>query len=198
MNLNNHKLLISAVSKKQYPSGDLKEIALAGRSNVGKSSLINKLLNRKNFARVSSSPGKTATINFYNIDNTFNFVDLPGYGFAKTSMEERKRWGKMIEEYLNSRSQLVSVVLLVDFRHKPTADDVMMLDWIVSNGFEPLVIATKYDKVKPSKRDESIEIIKNTLNIDQLILFSSENGFGKDDVWGKFGEILGVDMGGII
>ena len=198
MNLNNHKLLISAVSKRQYPEGNLKEIAFAGRSNVGKSSLINRLLNRKNFARVSSCPGKTATINFYNIDNTFNFVDLPGYGFAKTSMEERKRWGKMIEEYLNSRPQLVYVVLLIDFRHKPTADDVMMLEWIVSNGYNPVVIATKYDKVKPSKREECIELIKNTLNINQLILFSSENGFGKEDVWNKFAEILGVEVGGIL
>jgi len=197
MNINNLKLLVSAVSKKQYPSGSKPEIALAGRSNVGKSSLINKMLKRKSLARVSSSPGKTATINFYDIDGVFNLVDLPGYGFAKTSMAERQRWGRMIEEYLNSREQLVQVVLLVDFRHKPTNDDVLMFNWIVDNGYSPVVVATKYDKVKASKREESIKIIKETLGIDELLMFSSETGFGRDEVWSVFGDILGVDVGGI-
>ncbi len=197
MNINNLKLLVSAVSKKQYPAGNKPEIALAGRSNVGKSSLINKMLKRKSLARVSSSPGKTATINFYDVDGVFNLVDLPGYGFAKTSMAERQRWGRMIEEYLNSREQLVQVVLLVDFRHKPTNDDVMMFNWIVNNGYSPIVVATKYDKVKASKREESVKIIKETLGIDELLMFSSETGFGRDEVWNVFGDILGVDVGGI-
>lgn len=197
MNINNLKLLVSAVSKKQYPAGNKPEIALAGRSNVGKSSLINKMLKRKSLARVSSSPGKTATINFYDVDGVFNLVDLPGYGFAKTSMAERQRWGRMIEEYLNSREQLVQVVLLVDFRHKPTNDDVMMFNWIVNNGYSPIVVATKYDKVKASKREESVKIIKETLGIDELLMFSSETGFGRDEVWYAFGDILGVDVGGI-
>lgn len=197
MNINNLKLLVSAVSKKQYPLGDKPEIALAGRSNVGKSSLINKMLKRKALARVSSSPGKTATINFYDVDGVFNLVDLPGYGFAKTSKQERMRWGKMIEEYLNTRQQLVQVILLVDFRHKPTNDDVTMYNWIVENGYSPIVVATKYDKVKASKRDESIKLIKDTLGIDEFCMFSSESGFGRDDLWAKFGDVLGVDVGGI-
>ncbi len=197
MNLNNLKLLVSAVSKKQYPIGEKPEIALAGRSNVGKSSLINKMLKRRALARVSSSPGKTATINFYDIDGVFNLVDLPGYGFAKTSMAERERWGRMIEEYLNTRKQLVQVILLVDFRHKPTKDDAVMFNWIVENGYSPVVVATKYDKVKASKREESVEQIKKTLGIDDFYMFSSETGFGREELWNKFGEILGVDVGGI-
>lgn len=197
MNINNLKLMVSAVSKKQYPADNSPEIALAGRSNVGKSSFTNKMLRRKSLARVSSSPGKTATINFYDVDGVFKFVDLPGYGFAKTSKEERLRWGKMIEDYLNTREQLKCVVLLVDMRHKPTADDCLMFDWIKQRGCVPLVVATKYDKVKTSVREQSVNLIKETLGIEKLCLFSSETGFGREQVWQEIGEILGIDIGGI-
>ena len=193
MNLNNVSLMLSAVSKRQYPNTDLPEIAFAGRSNVGKSSLINKLLNRKKLARVSAQPGKTATINFYDIDKKLIFVDLPGYGFAKVSKQEKEKWGKMIEEYLNEREQLIQVVLLVDMRHKPTKDDVMMFDWVVESGFEPVVIATKKDKVKPSQREDALKLIKDTLGIDDVIPFSSEKGDGVDEVWDLFKEMIGVE-----
>lgn len=193
MNLNNVALLVSAVGKRQYPQSDLPEIAFAGRSNVGKSSLINKMLNRKKLARVSASPGKTATINFYDIDKKLIFVDLPGYGFAKVSKQEQKKWGLMIDEYLNSREQLAQVVLLVDMRHKPTADDVMMFNWITESGFEPFVIATKKDKVKPSQRDDALNLIKETLGTDRVIPFSSEKGDGVDEVWSLFRQMIGVE-----
>ena len=193
MNLNNVALMLSAVSKRQYPNTDLPEIAFAGRSNVGKSSLINKLLNRKKLARVSAQPGKTATINFYDIDKTLIFVDLPGYGFAKVSKQEKEKWGRMIEEYLNEREQLIQVVLLVDMRHKPTNDDIMMFNWIVESGFEPVVIATKKDKVKPSQREDSLNLIKNTFGIDEVIPFSSEKGDGVDEVWSLFKQMIGVE-----
>ena len=193
MNLNNVELMLSAVSKKQYPNTNLPEIAFAGRSNVGKSSLINKLLNRKKLARVSAQPGKTATINFYDIDKTLIFVDLPGYGFAKVSKQEKEKWGRMIEEYLNEREQLIQVVLLVDMRHKPTNDDVMMFDWVVNSGFEPVVIATKKDKVKPSQRETALKLIKDTLGIEEVIAFSSEKGDGVDEVWNMFKEMIGVE-----
>lgn len=193
MNLNNVSLMLSAVSKRQYPNTDLPEIAFAGRSNVGKSSLINKLLNRKKLARVSAQPGKTATINFYDIDKKVIFVDLPGYGFAKVSKQEKEKWGKMIEEYLNEREQLIQVVLLVDMRHKPTKDDVMMFEWIVESGFEPVVIATKKDKVRPSQREDSLNIIKDTLGIGDVIAFSSEKGDGVGEVWTLFKQMIGVE-----
>lgn len=193
MNLNNVNLIVSAVSQRQYPASQLPEIAFAGRSNVGKSSLINKMLNRKKLARVSASPGKTATINFYDIDKTLIFVDLPGYGFAKVSKQEKERWGRMIEEYLNGREQLIQVVLLVDMRHKPTQDDIMMFDWIAESGFEPVVIATKRDKVKPSQREDAIRLIKDTLGTENVIPFSSEKGDGVDEVWALFKQMIGVE-----
>ena len=151
MNLHNARFEISAVSPAQYPKGDIKEIAFAGRSNVGKSSMINKILNRKNLARTSSKPGKTATINFYNIDDALYFVDLPGYGYAARSKSETKNWGKMMEEYLATRPQLLTTILLVDSRHKPTDDDKMMLDWIRHYYENIIVVATKVDKLKKSE-----------------------------------------------
>lgn len=193
MNLNNVSLTLSAVRKSQYPKTDIPEIAFAGRSNVGKSSLINKMLNRKKLARVSSSPGKTATINFYNIDSRLFFVDLPGYGFAKVSKQEKQKWGNMIEEYLNERKQLAAIALLVDMRHKPSADDVMMHDWITNSGFTPIVIATKKDKLRPSQRDAAIELIKETLGTENVIPFSSEKGDGVDEVWSVFKKIIGEE-----
>ncbi len=187
MNIHNVSMNVSAVNKNQYPKTNIPEIALAGRSNVGKSSLINKLLNRKNFARVSQNPGKTASINFYNIDDKIHIVDLPGYGYAKVSMQEKKRWAAMIDEYLSVREQLVAIALLVDIRHKPTVDDITMLDWIRANGLKPIIVATKYDKLKPSQIEGNIELIKKTLDLkddDAFIPFSSVTNVGREELLG--------------
>ena len=165
MNIHNASLTVSAVSPRQYPETDFPDIAFAGRSNVGKSSFINRLLNRKSLARTSSKPGKTATINFYNIDDTINLVDLPGYGYAAVSRDEKKRWGNMIETYLNTRSQLMCTALLVDARHKPTADDLTMLNFIRRRHGFALVVATKCDKIAKTKLEEHLDLIYYTLNL---------------------------------
>ena len=198
MNIHNVELTISAVKPSQYPRTDFPELAFAGRSNVGKSSLINKLLNRKSLARVSQKPGKTATINFYNIDSCLYFVDLPGYGFAQVSKEEKKKWGNMIETYLNSREQLKQVVLLVDSRHKPTDDDVMMLSFIRGVCPRAVVVATKFDKLKPSQRDDSLKLIIQTLELkgdDIIIPFSAVKGTGTEEFWAYVNEIV-LENGG--
>ena len=179
------KLLITAVKYEQYPPSDVPEIALVGRSNVGKSSLINCLVNRKNLARTSSTPGKTATINFYDIAGKYRLVDLPGYGYAKVSKNEREMWGGMIENYLSRRENLVQVIQLVDARHKPTADDKMMFDWIKSYNYEPLVIATKLDKIKKSQQEANLSAIYSELNLNDdsvLIPFSAETRQGREQV----------------
>ncbi len=197
MNLNNASLTISAVAPKQYPKDDLCEIAFAGRSNVGKSSLINKLLNRKSLARVSSKPGKTATINFYNIDNTMYFVDLPGYGYAKVSKEEKKKWGSMIETYLNTRENLSQVILLVDSRHKPTENDVMMLGYIRACCERAVVIATKCDKLSNNQLNESLALIIKTLKLsgdDIIIPFSTVKNIGIEEFYCYVEEILGIEV----
>lgn len=186
MNIHNVKLVISAVSAKQHPNTNYPEIAFAGRSNVGKSSLINKILNRKSLARVSSQPGKTATINFFDVDSTLMLVDLPGYGFAKVSKAEKKKWGFMIEEYLNTRNTLMQVILLVDSRHKPTADDKMMLGFIRAVCPRAVVVATKIDKLKKSQINENLAVIIKELELsgdDIIIPFSSEKGDGVDEFW---------------
>lgn len=186
MNIHNCSLTVSAVNKAQYPKTGMPEFALVGRSNVGKSSMINKLLNRKNFARVSSQPGKTATINFYNIDDTIFLVDLPGYGYAVRSKEEIQKWGKMIEDYLNTREELVQTILLVDSRHKPTKDDVLMLEWIRNFNENAIVIATKTDKLKKRELEKNLELIWDTLELDEddiLVPFSTQNDEGKITVW---------------
>jgi len=186
MIVNNVSLTISAVSPAQYPKENLPEIAFVGRSNVGKSSLINKMVNRKNLARISSKPGKTATINFYNVENKLYFVDLPGYGYAKVSKTEKQKWGQMIEKYLSNREQLVQVILLVDSRHKPTEDDVIMMNWIRQFDFRAIVVATKIDKLPKSQREEKMELIKDTLQIteeDIIVTFSAETGEGKEELW---------------
>ena len=186
MNVHNVEMLISAVLPRQYPTPTVPEVALSGRSNVGKSSFINKLLNRNNFARTSSKPGKTATLNFYEVDHTFRFVDLPGYGYAQVSKEEKKRWATMIETYLNRRENLVMTLLIVDGRHKPTLDDVSMAEWIRNRFGWVAVVVTKCDKVKKSALDENIETIIETLSLredDVLIPFSGETGLGKDGAW---------------
>ena len=184
MNYNNAQITVSAVSPMQYPQGNLPEIALAGRSNVGKSSFINKFLNRKSLARTSSKPGKTATLNFYNIDNSFCFVDLPGYGYAEVSKAEREKWSKMIDLYLKTRPQLISIFLVLDVRRKPSQNDIAMYQWIKARHGSVNMIITKLDKLKKSKTAESVELIKNTLGVngnDNFVLFSAQNGIGVDE-----------------
>lgn len=168
------------------PKNDKIEIAFAGKSNVGKSSLINGLLNRKALARTSGTPGKTQTINFYNINESFYFVDLPGYGYAKVSMKEREKWGKMIEKYLNNSQRLVLVFLLIDIRHEPSANDKMMYDWIIESGFSPVIIATKLDKIKRSQIQKNVSIIRKNLGMestDNIFTFSALTKLGKDEIW---------------
>ncbi len=168
------------------PENKLPEIAFAGKSNVGKSSLINGLLNRKALARTSSSPGKTQTINFYNINKELYFVDLPGYGYAKVSQEIRNKWGKMIERYLNTSEQLKTIFLLIDIRHAPGENDVTMYEWIVANGYTPVIIATKLDKIKRSQKDKNIKIIREKLGVSKetkIIPFSAVSKQGKEEIW---------------
>lgn len=186
MNIQSAEIVISAVRPAQYPEEALPEIALAGRSNVGKSSFINRLLNRKALARTSSKPGKTQTLNFYLINEAFHFVDVPGYGFAKVSKTERAAWGKMIETYLTSREQLKAVVLLVDLRHPPTQDDVMMYDFLKHYDIPCIIIATKADKIPKGKWQKHLKVTKETLDVDKndpILVFSSETGEGKDKAW---------------
>ncbi len=176
------------------PENDKPEIAFAGKSNVGKSSLINALLNRKSFARTSSEPGKTQTINFYNINNFMYCVDLPGYGFAKVSRETQAKWGKMIENYLKKSSVLKAVFLLIDIRHEPGNNDKEMYDWIVYNGFEPIIIATKLDKIKRSQIQKNVKVIKDKLQVKpgtKVIPFSSETKQGREEVWALIDELVG-------
>ncbi len=197
MNIHNVSLTVSAVDPKQYPETDFPDIAFAGRSNVGKSSFINKLLNRKSLARTSSKPGKTATINFYNIDDSINFVDLPGYGYAQVSKAEKKKWGAMIETYLNTRETLVCTALLVDARHKPTADDLTMLGYIRRRHGFALVIATKCDKLAKTKLNDHLDEIYYTLNLtdeDIMIPFSAQTGMGRDDAWEVINEICNPEI----
>lgn len=180
------RFLISAVASKQYPEGQLPEIAFAGRSNVGKSSLINSMLNRKKLVKVSSNPGKTRTINFFMINEQFILVDLPGYGYAAVSKAEKQKWGAMIEEYLIKRDNLKSVVLLVDIRHKPTSDDKMMYDFIKHYMEKVIIVATKKDKISNNALGKNLRIIRETLEMDEkdiLIPYSSENHSGREELW---------------
>lgn len=177
------------------PVNDKPEIAFAGKSNVGKSSLINALMNRKSLARTSSEPGKTQTINFYNINNAFYFVDLPGYGYAKVSEATREKWGKMIEKYLRTSKQLKAVFLLLDIRHKPSANDKSMYDWIVYQGFEPIIIATKLDKINRSQRDKQLKLIREGLEAAPgtiILPFSSLTKQGREEIWECIEKICGL------
>ena len=170
----------------QLPDNQLPEIAFAGKSNVGKSSLINALMNRKSYARISATPGKTQTINFYNINEELYLVDLPGYGYAKVSEQEKAKWGKLIERYLHGSAQLKAVFLLIDIRHDPSANDKMMYDWIVAQGYNPIIIATKLDKIKRSQVDKHLKAVRQGLNLvpgTKVIPFSSVTKQGKDDIW---------------
>ncbi|WP_112181518.1 MULTISPECIES: ribosome biogenesis GTP-binding protein YihA/YsxC [Paraliobacillus] len=186
MKVTKAEIIISAVSQKQYPTGGLPEIALAGRSNVGKSSFINKLINRKALARTSSKPGKTQTLNFYKINDFFHFVDVPGYGYAKVSKTEREAWGNMIEEYFLERENLRAAVQVVDIRHQPSVDDVSMYEFLKHHDIPVIVVATKLDKIKKNQVAKHVKRIKETLTLegtDTIIPFSSETAQGKEDAW---------------
>lgn len=182
-----------AVNKDQYPQDDMVEIAFAGRSNVGKSSLINSLINRKSLARTSSKPGKTRTINFYIINDEFRLVDLPGYGYAQVSKDEKKKWGVIIEEYLTSRPNLKQIVLVVDIRHSPSKDDKIMYDWIKSFGYKAVIIGTKADKIGKTKIPTHIKMIKNELGVDKedvVLPYSSDTKYNKESVWELFEKVI--------
>ena len=186
MIVKNPKFEISAVGPKQYPTNNLPEIVLAGKSNVGKSSFINTMINRKSLARTSSEPGKTRQINFYNIDSKFYFVDLPGFGYSKMSHTEQEKVGKFIEEYLFNRKNIACIVLLIDIRHNPSENDIMMFNYIRSIGAPHIVIANKADKIAPTKVASYVENLRKLLeaNDDDIILpFSSEKKIYTEDVW---------------
>lgn len=186
MKVHNVEMVISAVRPEQYPEDGLPEFALAGRSNVGKSSFINRMIGRKAMARISSKPGKTQTLNFYKIEEQLFFVDVPGYGYAKVSKSERAAWGKMIEKYFTGREILKAVMLIVDLRHPPTGDDCMMYDFLKHYNIPCIVVATKADKIPKGKWDKHKKIVKETLDMDpadKLIVFSSETGLGFEQAW---------------
>ncbi len=170
----------------KLPDNKLAEIAFAGKSNVGKSSLINALMNRKSYARISATPGKTQTINFYNINEEMYLVDLPGYGYAKVSEKEKKEWGKLIERYLHGSGQLKAVFLLIDIRHDPSANDRMMYEWITAQGYQPVIIATKLDKIKRSQTIKQLKAVRQGLGVlpgTTIIPFSSVTKQGRDEIW---------------
>ena len=186
VNTHNADILLSATNKNHYPQDDIPEVALAGRSNVGKSSFINTMLNRKNLARTSGKPGKTQLLNFFNIDDKLRFVDVPGYGYARVSKKEREKWGKMIEEYLTSRENLRAVVSLVDLRHEPSADDVQMYEFLKYYEIPVILVATKADKIPRGKWNKHESMIKKKLDFDKtdtFIIFSSVNKTGVEEAW---------------
>ena len=176
------------------PENTRPEFAFAGKSNVGKSSLINALMNRKAYARTSSPPGKTQTINFYNINDTLYYVDLPGYGYAKVTQEVKAKWGKMIENYLHKSPMLKCVFLLIDIRHEPSVNDKTMYDWVVFNGYQPVIIATKLDKIKRSQVQKHLKMVRQGLGIGQdvtVIPFSAETKQGREEIWALIEEMTG-------
>ena len=178
----------------KIPDNQLPEIAFAGKSNVGKSSLINAMMNRKSLARTSSQPGKTQTINFYNINDAMYLVDLPGYGYAKVAESEKVKWGKMIENYLHTSKQLKAVFLLIDIRHTPGTNDKTMYDWIVYQGYKPIIIATKLDKLKRSQVQKALKEVRTGLglNADDIVIpFSAETKQGRDEIWALMDELIG-------
>ncbi|WP_215142076.1 ribosome biogenesis GTP-binding protein YihA/YsxC [Exiguobacterium qingdaonense] len=186
MKINKAEFVTSAVAPDHYPVHELPEVALAGRSNVGKSSFINKICQRKALARTSSKPGKTQTLNFFNINDEIMFVDVPGYGYAKVSKTEREKWGVMMEQYLTSQEALRGVVLLVDIRHEPTGDDVTMYNFLKHYEIPVIVVATKLDKIKKSQRQKHEAAVKRKLQFDpsdRFVSFSAETAEGKDEAW---------------
>ena len=185
VNVQKAEFVLSAVSPKNFLEDGLPQVAFAGRSNVGKSSVINRLLNRKNFARVGAAPGKTIHINYFKIDGTFYLVDLPGYGYAKVSKAERDRWGKLMEDYFARPDLLTLGVMIVDSRHKPTADDCTMAQWFRDTGCPLIVVANKLDKLKKSEIEPNLQLVRETLELDEnavLIPFSAEKGTGRDEL----------------
>ncbi len=186
MKIKNVELQIVCGITSKLPETDKVEVAFAGKSNVGKSSLINALMNRKALARTSATPGKTQTINFYNVNDMMYLVDLPGYGYAKVSEQEKAKWGQLIERYLNTSKQLRAVFLLIDIRHDPSANDKMMYDWIVAQGYHPIIIATKLDKLKRSQVAKHVKMIKEGLQLipgTVVIPFSAETKQGREEIW---------------
>lgn len=186
MKIKNVELEIVCGITSKLPETDKVEIAFAGKSNVGKSSLINALMNRKALARTSATPGKTQTINFYNVNDIMYLVDLPGYGYAKVSEQEKIKWGQLIERYLNTSKQLKAVFLLIDIRHDPSANDKMMYEWIVAQGYHPIIIATKLDKLKRSQVAKHVKMIKEGLKLlpgTTVIPFSAETKQGREEIW---------------
>ncbi len=186
MNVNNVSLQTVAVKYSQYPTDNLMEIAFVGKSNVGKSSLINTMINRKSMARTSQNPGKTRTINFYNVEEKLLFVDLPGYGYARISKSESEKWGKMIETYLKKREQLSAIIFLIDIRHEVGKNDLQMMEWLRYYGHKIIVVSTKSDKLKRSQLSKHLSVIRKGLSLtneDILIPFSSENRSGKEELW---------------
>ncbi len=197
MKLSSSEFIISAVSPKQYPDTGLPEIALVGRSNVGKSSLINCFLNRRNFARTSSRPGKTGQLNYYLINKAFYFVDLPGYGFAQVSKEVKAQWGKMIESYLNNRQELKAVIQLVDLRHPPSKDDKTMYDWLMNSNIPTLIVATKADKISRGQWQKHLKAIKDAFDLpgtDVILPFSAETAIGREELHNLVEEIIGANQ----
>lgn len=195
MRVDQAEIVISAVGPNQYPDDALPEIALSGRSNVGKSSLINKLINRKKLARTSSKPGKTQTLNFYRINQSFYFVDVPGYGYAQVSKTERAKWGKFVEQYMLQRETLNLVLLIVDLRHPPSKDDQAMYDWLVHHDLPVCVVATKADKISKGQWPKHVKMVKEELLLRShhpFVLFSAETGLGKEELW----KIISTALGG--
>lgn len=193
MKITQAELMTSAVNKSHYPKDILPEIALAGRSNVGKSSFINRMIQRRNLVRTSSKPGKTQTLNFYKLNDSFVFVDVPGYGYAKLPQKELEKWGIMMEEYFQTRENLKGVVLITDSRHKPTQDDIQMYEYLKYYALPVVVIATKIDKIKKGQRVTNLKRIEETLHlheVDSITPFSAETGEGKDKTWGLLKQFI--------
>ncbi|ONI38131.1 YihA family ribosome biogenesis GTP-binding protein [Candidatus Epulonipiscium fishelsonii] len=187
------ELIITAGNKNQFPLEKVPEIAFLGKSNVGKSSLLNTLVERKALARTSSQPGKTQTINFFNIEDKINFVDLPGYGYAKVSKTQKESWGNLIEGYLRDRNSLQQVILLIDIRHEPSQNDKTMYDWIYHYNYNVIVVATKMDKIKRSQVAKHLSVIRAGLGLkqsDKLIPFSSNTKQGKDEIWIEINNLI--------
>lgn len=188
--------ITSRLPENRLPENRLPEVAFAGKSNVGKSSLINALMNRKSLARTSSQPGKTQTINYYNINNSLYFVDLPGYGYARANEKVKAQWGRMVENYLHRSKMLRQVFLLVDIRHAPSENDRMMYDWILKNGYSPIIIATKLDKIKKSQIEAQMELIASTLRTEEgtvMLPFSSQTKQGRDEIYEILDKIMEVN-----